>query len=167
MIETIDFSKRRAFQLIEEGVAHASQGRIHEARSQFTRSLELAPTAEGYTYLGWMLSFEGYIQEAIDLCKRAIEVDPTFGNPYNDIGSYLIRLGKLEDAIPWLEKATTAQRYQPKQFPHLNLSKIYLAQGKLEKAESELRLVLKYEPTNTSAHSLLAQIQKEKPKASK
>src|SRR5207253_8419965 len=38
-------------------------------------------------------------------CKKAIAVDPTFGNPYNDIGAYLIERGEHAQAIPWLEKA--------------------------------------------------------------
>ena len=33
-------------------------------------------------------------------------MDPDFGNPYNDIGAYLIEMGRLDEAIPWLEKAT-------------------------------------------------------------
>ena len=33
-------------------------------------------------------------------CKRAIEIDPDFGNPYNDIGVYLIDLNRFEEAIP-------------------------------------------------------------------
>ena len=32
---------------------------------------------------------------------------PTFGNPYNDIGAYLIAKGELDEAIEWLEKAKT------------------------------------------------------------
>ena len=39
---------------------------------------------------------------------------PDVGNPYNDIGSYLIKLGRLDDAIPWLRRAMTARRYEPR-----------------------------------------------------
>ena len=38
-------------------------------------------------------------------CLRAIEIDPHFGNPYNDIGDYLMQQGKLEEAIPWLRRS--------------------------------------------------------------
>jgi Flp pilus assembly protein TadD len=41
-------------------------------------------------------------EEAIAECHRAIEIDPDFGNPYNDIGAYLIERGDLRGAIPWL-----------------------------------------------------------------
>ena len=53
------------------------------------------PTAEAYTFLGWTYHFQGRIEDAIAECKRAIEVDPEFGNPYNDIGAYLIELEPL------------------------------------------------------------------------
>jgi len=33
-------------------------------------------------------------------CKLAIGLDPDFGNPYNDIGAYLIELGQFDEAIP-------------------------------------------------------------------
>ena len=60
------------------------------------------PTAEAHTFLGWSLSFQGRLEEATAECLRAIEIDPDFGNPYNDIGVYLMQQGKLDDAIPWL-----------------------------------------------------------------
>src|SRR5678816_2712506 len=54
--------------------------------------------------------------------RRPIDVDPTVGNPYNDIGSYLMKQGKLDDAIVWLEKAKSAPRYEPRHYPYLNLA---------------------------------------------
>ena len=33
-------------------------------------------------FLGWTYSMMGRTDEAIEECHRAIEVDPTFGNPY-------------------------------------------------------------------------------------
>ncbi|MGA2847071.1 MAG: tetratricopeptide repeat protein, partial [Candidatus Acidiferrales bacterium] len=71
----------------------------------YTKSLDIFPTAEAHTFLGWTYHFQGKVDEAIAECKRAIEVDPEFGNPYNDIGSYLIALGRHDEAIPWLEQA--------------------------------------------------------------
>jgi len=61
---------------------------------------------------------------------RAIELDPEFGNPYNDIGVCLMPRDKLDESIPWLEKAKQAKRYEPRQFPFMNLGQIYLRQGR-------------------------------------
>jgi len=62
-----------------------------ELAAQFyKRSIELHPTADAHTFLGWTYHQQGKVDEAIEECKKAIAVDPTFGNPYNDIGAYLI-----------------------------------------------------------------------------
>ena len=60
-----------------------------------------------------------------DESKGRGQVDQTFGNPYNDIGSYLVKKGEFDEAIEWLEKAKTAPRYEPRHFPYMNLGRIY------------------------------------------
>src|SRR5256886_13648900 len=66
------------------------EGDYDRAVELYQSSLELHPTAEAHTFLGWTYHFQGRVEEAIAECKRAIELDPEFGNPYNDIGAYLI-----------------------------------------------------------------------------
>jgi Tfp pilus assembly protein PilF len=73
-------------------------------------------------------------------------VDPDFGNPYNDIGAYLVELGRLDEAIPWLERAKVAPRYEPRHFPHFNLARVYVKQGKIQEAIHELREAIRIEP---------------------
>ena len=53
-------------------------------------------------------------------------MDPDFGNPYNDIGAYLIELGREEEAVTWLERAKTAARYEPRHYPYFNLARIHV-----------------------------------------
>ena len=80
-------------------------GRLEEAVAHYQRSIALHPTAEAHTFLGWAYSYQGRPEDAIAECKIAIAVDPDFGNPYNDIGAYLIELGREEEAVAWLERA--------------------------------------------------------------
>src|SRR5262245_21760924 len=98
------------------------QGMLDEAVAMYRRSIELEPTAEAHTFLGWTLSFLGRYDDAISECKLAIDLDPDFGNPWNDIGAYLIELGRDDEAIPFLERATKAKRYESYCYPHYNLS---------------------------------------------
>ena len=129
-------------------------GELVEAIALFTRSLETRPTAEAYTFRGWAYSFQGRLDEAIDECKKAIAVDQTFGNPYNDIGSYLVKKGRLDEAIEWLEKAKTAPRYEPRHFPYMNLGRIYAQKGMVLRAIQEFEAALEIhagEPTCLSA----------------
>jgi len=160
MNEVIDLRHKRAQKLIEQGLEHFSKGEIDPAIQCFKNSIELKETSEGYTYWGWMLSFNGELEEAIELCQKAIALDPDFGNPYNDIGTYLMKMGKLRDAVPWLEKAKEAKKYEPKQFPYLNLGRIYLSQGMFRKALDEFEVALKYDPGNAELRTVIARIQK-------
>ena len=126
-------------------------GELDEAVFLYRKSIELAPTAEAHTFLGWTYSFQRKYREAIAECRHAIDVDPGFGNPYNDIGAYLIELGRWEEAIPWFEKAIEAPRYDPRHFPHFNLARVYIQIYEYEKAIHHLRRALELEPRYASA----------------
>ena len=110
---------------------------FEKAATLYKKSIEEHPTAEAHTYLGWTYSYLDRLDEAIEECHRAIALDPDFGNPYNDIGSYLMKQGKTEQAIPWLERAKGARRYEPRHYPYLNLGRLYLSLGRFEEAHRE------------------------------
>jgi Tfp pilus assembly protein PilF len=120
---------RRATALWRAAYRYQMEGELDQAVEHYQRSVAVHPTAEAHTFLGWSLSFQGRLEEATAECLRAIEIDPDFGNPYNDIGVYLMQQGKLDEAIPWLGKAKQARRYEPRQFPFMNLGRVYLKQG--------------------------------------
>jgi len=157
-VTTLEDRKRRALLLWEEGQRHHLRGNIPTAIRLYSRSIEIFPTAEAHTFRGWAYSFQGRLEEAIAECKAAIHVDPEFGNPYNDIGSYLMKLGNLEEAIPWLERAKTAARYEPRHFPFLNLGRLYAAKGQLLRAAEEFRGALQLDPENSLAQRALDQL---------
>jgi tetratricopeptide (TPR) repeat protein len=119
---------------------------LDKAASLYQKSIDCYPTAEAHTFLGWTYSFMGMTDEAIDECRRAIEVDPEFGNPYNDIGAYLIEKGDPTGAIPWLECATQARRYQCQFYPHFNLGRVYEARGKPFQALGEYKSAIDLNP---------------------
>lgn len=151
-------TKRRALELWEHGQRHHLQGDVETAIRLYSQSIEVCPTAEAHTFRGWAYSFQGRLDAAIAECKAAIEIDPEFGNPYNDIGSYLMKLGNLEEAIPWLERAKTARRYEPRHFPFLNLGRLYAAKGQLLRAAEEFRGALRLDPGNSLAVQALDQL---------
>jgi Tfp pilus assembly protein PilF len=138
---------------------HHMAGRLEEAMAGYRRSIAAHPTAEAYTFLGWAMSFQGRHEEAIAQCKLAIAVDPAFGNPYNDIGAYLIELGRHDEAPQWLERAKTAPRYEPRQFPYFNLARVYVKQHRLRDAIAELRQALAIEPRYEIARRELIRLQ--------
>lgn len=151
---------KRAWEVLDEAYRAQMEGDYDHAAELYQKSLEIHPTAEAHTFLGWTLHFQGKIDEAIRECKRAIEVDPDFGNPYNDIGAYLISLGKFDEAKSWLERALEAPRYEPRHFPHYNLGRIYVAKGMLGRAREEFQAALGIEPNYTLAQQALEHIRR-------
>jgi Tfp pilus assembly protein PilF len=138
--------QEQAWELLREAYRTQMEGNYDRAVELYKSSLAIFPTAEAHTFLGWTYHFQGKIEDAIAECKRAIEVDPDFGNPYNDIGSYLIQLGRFDEAIPWLERAIAAPRYEPRHFPHFNLGRAYAAKGMLARAGECFKESLRIEP---------------------
>ena len=128
------------------GYVYHLSGRFETAIEFFRKSIEIHPTARGHTFLGWSLSMLGRLEEAIAECKKAVPLDPDYGNPYNDIGLYLIELGRPDEAIPWLEKAMTAKRYCCYQYAHVNMGRILLDKGRLAEAQQAFERALGYDP---------------------
>ncbi|HSF57986.1 MAG TPA: tetratricopeptide repeat protein [Candidatus Binatia bacterium] len=146
-IATQEESKGKAAEeLYNRGYFAGMLGWYREAIQLLEESLAIMPTAEAYTYLGWTYSHMGDYPRAIDEAQKAIALDPHFGNPYNDIGVYLIELGKEDEAIPYFEKAMRAQRYCCYQFPHFNLGRIYLKKKMYEQAREKFKEALKIDP---------------------
>jgi Tfp pilus assembly protein PilF len=150
----------RAEELFQRAYAAQMKGDLGRAVELYKSSLELHPTAEAHTFLGWTYHYQGKVREAIEECKRAIEVDPDFGNPYNDIGAYLISLKRYDEAIDWLERATRAPRYEPRHYPHFNLGRIYLAKGMINRAREHFREALRIEPRYAEARQAIENIRR-------
>ena len=144
----------------QEAFEAQMSGDYDRAVELYRGSIALHPTAEAHTFLGWTYHFQGKIDEAIAECKRAIEIDPDFGNPYNDIGAYLIDLDRYDEAIPWLEQATRATRYEPRHFPYFNLGRVYLAKGMINRARELFQKSLALEPRYTLARQALENVRR-------
>lgn len=139
-------AKLRAFEAWRAGYLLHLDGHYERAVEQFRASIDAYPTAEGHTFLGWSLGHLGKLEEAIAQCRSAIRLDPDFGNPYNDIGVYLIALGRHDEAIQWLEKAIAAKRYCCYHYPHTNLGRVLLEKGRLAEARRHFERALELEP---------------------
>src|ERR1700693_1128622 len=152
--------QERAWALLQEAYRAQMEGDYDRAVELYKNSLELHPTAEAHTFLGWTYHYQGKVEDAIAECKRAIEVDPDFGNPYNDIGAYLLALGRHDEAIPWLESATAATRYDPRHYPYFNLGRAYYAKGMINRAREYFEQALRIQPHYTLARQAVENIRR-------
>lgn len=149
----------RAMALFQDGYELQTQGQWADAMACYRQSLALHPTAETHTFLGWVLSFLKLYDEAIEQCRQAIAIDPSFGNPYNDIGAYLIEMDRLAEAIPWFERALMAPRYDARCYPLYNLGRIYEKLGDWSRAIDYYRRAVSENPAYELARSKLQALQ--------
>jgi Tfp pilus assembly protein PilF len=147
----------RALRLFQEAYERQMSGELDDAAQLYRASIGLFPTAEAHTFLAWTYSFQGRLDEAILECRKAIDVDPEFGNPYNDIGAYLIEQGKPGEAVPWLERALRAARYESYHFPWYNLGRAHASMDcygrALECFRQALSIAPEYGPALEAARS--------------
>lgn len=152
--------RRKALGCFHEAY-HAQLRRDYsKAIEKYQQSIELYPTAEAHTFLGWTYSFLGELETAIEECHRAIEVDPEFGNPYNDIGAYLIAKGNYDEAVPYLQQALSAKRYRAYHFAHFNLGRAKEYQGDILNALRHYKKALELEPRYLIAYKAIEHLKK-------
>jgi tetratricopeptide (TPR) repeat protein len=157
MISESSISKAQEY--LERAYKLQMDGRYEEAISNYKMSIEYFPTAEAHTFLGWAYSFLDDLDRAIEECKKAVDIDPEYGNPYNDIGSYLIQQSNYDEAITWLELALKAKRYETPHYAHLNLGRAYELKGLWFEALDEYKLAMKEAPDYNLAKKLYYSLQ--------
>jgi Tfp pilus assembly protein PilF len=146
---------QRAFQL-------QRQGDLADAIRLYRESLAHFPSAEAHTFLGWTYAMLRRYPAAIEECQAAIALDPNYGNPYNDIGAYLIELERWAAAIPWLEKAIAAPRYENREFAHFNLGRVFEHLGNWPRAIQSYRSAMaanrNHEPARQALRLLIGKL---------
>jgi len=125
----------KALKLLEEAnQKHINEDDIEGALQLYQMSIEEYPTADGYTFLGWMHSLSGRTSLSMDFCYKALQLDPDFGNPYNDLGCAFLDLDLDDIAIEWFQRAKKARRYECWHFPFQNLANCYRSKNEMTKA---------------------------------
>jgi Tfp pilus assembly protein PilF len=146
-----EIARQQALILLERANRHLAKGEFADAMIVYNQSLATWPTSSAYIGLGQVYSRLDRNDEAIDCCQKAIAIDSTLGEPYNDLGVYLINLGRWEEAIPWLEKATEAESYDSPQLPQLHLGHIHSHLGHYGTALMHLDRSIELDPFHRPA----------------
>ena len=110
-----------------------------------TRLIEATGSAEGYVERG-NLNIDLYeLEQAVEDCKKAIELDPEAYYAYNNLGCALLKLRRVEEALEPLKQVI---RMEPDKdhLPYLNLAECYELLGEYEKAMDAYKQVLRLRP---------------------
>ncbi len=151
--------EEEAQRYLAEAYENQMAGKVDGAIELYLKSIAAQPTPEAHTCLGWAYSVKGRYGDAIRECEKAVRLDPDYGNPCNDIGAYMIETGRWEEAISWLERATTAERYDGKFYAWYNLGRVWEHQGDWAQALEAYRHALEQNPEYTLAAKAISRMQ--------
>lgn len=113
-----------------------------------TDFIRLTESSEGYLERG-NLNIDLYeLDQAVEDCKKSIELDEEAYYAYNNLGCALLKLRRVEEAITPLEQAIALDPDRD-HLPYLNLAECYVLTGEYDKAVAMYREVMRIRPKAT------------------
>jgi tetratricopeptide (TPR) repeat protein len=109
-----------------------------------------------YIQLGNILDDIEHFDEAVEMYKKAGELDPTDDTAYINMGLSLKQAGKYNEARIAFQKAIKANPEKIK--PRMALANLYYDQGFYDEALGEYVRILKARPDHAEAHFYLANL---------
>ena len=130
----LDPETLRAGLLFQLGEAYERTRRFDEAAEQFQAVLEIQPeNSTAMNYLGYMWADNGEnLEQALELVRRAVALEPDNGAYVDSLGWALFRLGELEAARRQLERAKQLVPEDSTILEHLG--DVYVALGDTRRA---------------------------------
>ena len=109
-----------------------------------------------------------YWENSVELFKRAIEVNPENLTAYNNVASELMQIGRIDEAIPYLEAGlsrNSPQTITSQRRPGMvwNLGLCYWTKGDLPRAQSLILEAMSKEPNRRVAAEWLTLLRSKKP----
>lgn len=137
--------------LFLRGAMYERQKNYDSAEKVFRQVIDLdASNAEALNYLGYMLADQNVrLQEAQDLIRRAVNVDPNNYAYLDSLGWVYYRLNRLDDAAQQLNRSVQLMSKDPTIHDHLG--DVYFKQGKLKDAIAQWQFSLKEWSTSAPA----------------
>jgi len=136
------------------GIGHEMLKRFDLADADFRRALELNPgQPQVLNNLGYsMVERNLNLDEALDLIRRAVAAQPDSGYIVDSLAWALFKLGRYEDAVMPMERASILQPVDPILTDHLG--DVYWAVGRKLEAEFQWQRALSFDPEDDLANRL-------------
>jgi tetratricopeptide (TPR) repeat protein len=130
------------------GAAYERTGQRDKAIFEFQRILKLAPDFHAaLNYLGYTYAEKGEnLNEALDLTRRAVSLDPDNGSYVDSLGWTYYQLGRYDQARGYLERAARLEPEDATLQEHLG--DVYVALGQKERAREAYRRAVELDDDN-------------------
>jgi Tfp pilus assembly protein PilF len=158
-LQCIEIQREKRYEkLLSDAHDYVARESYAEAKETLKKVLNFKETALAYNLLSWCYSLEGELETAKSLCLKAIKVDPGHGAAYNDLGSYLLSQGEINESLKWFELAKNARQYQNREFAFINAGRAYMEKREFKKALKEFSLALTLAPENEALHTTVNEL---------
>lgn len=97
-------------------------------------------------------------EKAKSYCLKAIQKDPDYGPPYNDMGTYLLDENHVKESLKWFALAKKCSNYQNREYPYINSGRAYMALQQFDKALEEFSQALAYAPLHEELHETVKKL---------
>ena len=136
------------------GIAHERSGDFESSDLDFRKSIALSPNRhQVLNYLGYsMVERQINMEEALDLIKQAVDLQPDAGYIVDSLGWVLYRMGQYADAVNHMEKAAELMATDPVVNDHLG--DVYWAVGRKSEARFQWRRAASFITPNTSLNDI-------------
>jgi tetratricopeptide (TPR) repeat protein len=140
------------------GACYAELGKINLAVPPFQEAIRLNPkNADAMNYLGYLWTDQGIrLDEAIDLIRKALEIDPENPAYMDSLGWAYYKKGMIQDAVKMLEAAV--QKVPEDNLIRLHLGDAYFENGQWDRALEEWEESLRLNPNNKSLKKKVEEI---------
>lgn len=130
------------------GAAYERTGQTDKAIAEFQRILKLEPDFHAaLNYLGYTFAEKGEnLNEALDLTRRAVSLDPDNGSYVDSLGWTYYQLGRYDQARGYLERASRLEPEDATLQEHLG--DVYVALGQKERAREAYRRAVELDDDN-------------------
>jgi Tfp pilus assembly protein PilF len=145
-------------ELIQKGHAWIAKKEYDLGRESFFKALNYKETAEAYNLIGWTYSLEKQFETAKNFCLKAIKIDPAYGASYNDLGSYLLSEGQVQESLKWFELAKNSRNYQNREYPYINSGRAFMNLRNFKAALEEFSMALTLVPQNEELHQTVQRL---------
>lgn len=143
-----------ALQLL--GLLHHQCGKHAEAVDLIKRAIQIRPDGVFYVNLSQAQRSMGLVRDALDSCRRAVQLSPKQAEAWNNLGSLLQQLGQVAEAIPALQRAVQLNpRYG---VAYSNLGNALSRAGKSEDAITAFKRAIEIDPKHAAAYINLANL---------
>ncbi len=117
-------------------------------------SYSISPSAESACYLG--MSYPSNSEDSLAWQRKAIETDPNFGEPWNEIGEILMKSGDIGSAINWFREAIVSKNYSKRGDAWINLTRAHMEIDQTLSAFFAAQKAVELFPSNTELIELLS-----------